>query len=491
VRARLTRRLSTTAAAALLAVLVPAAPVAGAQPSSQPGQPGQPAQPDVAGATPPPLTDRSAPGDDGQPDHDYTRTAEACVRSNAGAVKLNTIPWGQEVLQFDALHKFATGKGQTIAVIDTGVNKHAYLGGRLSGGGDYVQRGGTGLDDCDGHGTEVAGVIAAFPNDDTVGFQGIAYDAKIVSIRQSSDLYEFKPANQNSGGEEKAGSLATLAKAVVNAANRHVDVINMSVDTCRLAADPAVPGQISGAELLLQRALRFAVEDRDVVLVSSAGNTPSGKCGEQNNSDPDHPTYIVSPPWFSEYVLSVAAVQRDGDPATFSMHGPWVSVAAPGTDIISLDPGSENGLASASGTANGQLNPIQGTSFAAPYVSGLAALIRERFEKLGKKLTAKEVMARIKATASHPASTEGHNNQVGYGMIDPIGALTAKIPGQDGISADAAVDTPFRMPPAQPRDWAPEKVAVIGSGGGLGLLLLTLFVVHTVRRQRRDRAGPA
>jgi membrane-anchored mycosin MYCP len=76
-------------------------------------------------------------------------------------------------------------------------------------------------------------------------------------------------------------------------------------------------------------------------------------------------------------------------------------------------------------------------------------------------------------------------------MIDPIGALTAKVPGQDGVSADAAVDTPFRMPPAQQRDWAPEKVAVIGSFGGLGLLLLTLFIVHTVRRQRRDRAGPA
>ncbi len=484
-RARPTRRLTTTAAAALLAVLVPGAPVAVAQPSSAPEQP------DIAAATPPPVTDRSVPADNGQPDHDYTRTSAACVRSNGGSVKLSTIPWGQEVLRFEELHKLATGKGQTIAVIDTGVNQHAFLGGRLSGGGDYVERGGNGMSDCDGHGTEVAGVIAAFPNDETIGFQGIAYDANIVSIRQSSELYEFKPPNQNAPGEDRAGSLTTLAKAVVNAAKRGVSVINMSVDTCRLAADPAVRGQISGPEKLLQRALRYAVEDRDVVVVSSAGNTPSGKCEQQNNSDPEHPKYIVSPPWFSEYVLSVAAMQPDGDPATFSMHGPWVGVAAPGTDIISLDPGSEGGLASASGTANGQLNPIQGTSFAAPYVSGLAALIRQYFGERGKRLSAREVMERIKATASHPASADGHNDRVGYGMIDPIGALTAKVPGQDGISADAAVDTPFRMPPASQRDWAPEKVAVIGSFGGLGLLLLTLFIVHTVRRQRRDRAGPA
>lgn len=472
------RRIAATAAALLLAVTVPAAP-ATAQPADQPAG---------SGPTPPPLDDRSVPADDGRPDVAYTpKTDGGCIQSRTGEVQPSTIPWGQNVLQFQELHRFATGKGQTIAVIDTGVNRHRFLGDRLSGGGDYVQQGGNGLDDCDGHGTEVAGVIAANPGTDDIGFKGIAYQAKIVSIRQSSDRFEFRPKNRRDE-RAKAGSLITLAKAVVNAARRGVDVINMSVDTCRLASATG-KDEISPAERELQRALRFAFEDKDVVLVASAGNKPSGDdCADQNNADPKHPRYIVSPPWFSDYVLSVAAVDRYGAAADFSMHGPWVSVAAPGTDIVSLAPGNPDGLARLTPAGDsGQLGPIQGTSFAAPYVAGLAALVRQHF----KGLSAKQVKDRIITTASHPAGPGGRNNLVGYGMVNPIDALTAKIPGEENIGRDEAVAVPFQVPPAQPRDWTPERVAVIGAFGGLALLLLTLFIVHTVRRQRRDRPGPA
>lgn len=468
----------------LLAVLVPAASTAApvsAQPASEPPATG-------SGPTPPPLDgDRSVPADDGRPDVAYTqKSSGGCIGSLPSEVKLDAIPWGQKVLQFEEVHKFANGAGQTIAVIDTGVSPHAFLGDRLSGGGDYVQQGGDGLDDCDGHGTEVAGVIAADPRDESVGFRGIAYRSRIVSIRQSSEKFEFKPPNDRDG-RENAGSLATLAKAVVNAARRNVDVINMSVDTCRLATK-----EFSEGERDLQRALRFAVEDKDVVVVASAGNQPSGRdCQGQNNADPDNPRYIVSPPWFSEYVLSVAAVQPDGSVAAFSMHGPWVSVAAPGTDIVSLDPRDRTRLINRTPGPTGELGAIQGTSFAAPYVAGLAALVRQRFEQRGTPLSARQVMDRIKGTASHPAAADGHDSKVGFGMVNPVGALTAKLPGQEGISADEAVAAPFEPPAAQPRDWTPEKVAVIGSGGGLGLLLLTLFIVHTVRRRRRDGADSA
>jgi membrane-anchored mycosin MYCP len=473
VRARPTRLLI---AAAVLAVTVPAAPAASAQPAS--------------GPTPPPLDgDRTVPVDNGQPDRAYTQKTDRSCVGPTGEVTPATIPWGQRVLQIGELSQFATGEDQTVAVIDTGVNGHDFLGGRLSGGGDYVQRGGNGLDDCDGHGTAVAGVIAADPKGEGVGFQGIAPRARILSIRQSSDYFEFQSQNENEADLTKAGSLTTLARAVVNAARRNVDVINMSVDTCRLAGEG---GPITAEERELQRALRFAFEDKNVVLVASAGNTPSGKCEYQNSADPEHPTYIVSPPWFSEYVLSVAAIQRDGAVAPFSMHGPWVSVAAPGTDIISLDPANPAGLTDQTPSVeNGEPVPIQGTSFAAPYVAGLAALIRERFEKSGTPLSAWQITERIKRTASHPAGPGGRNNQIGFGMVNPVGALTAKIPGEQGITEDSAVDAPFQVPPAPQRDWTPERVAVIGSAGGVGLLLLTLFIVHTVRRQRRDRSGSA
>jgi membrane-anchored mycosin MYCP len=258
----------------------------------------------------------------------------------------------------------------------------------------------------------------------------------------------------------------------------------MSVDTCRPAT-----AKITPEEQLLQRALRYAVEERDVVVVASAGNVPADQCQYQNNPDPANPSNIVSPPWFTDYVISVAAVQADGSVAPFSMHGPWVSVAAPGTDAISLDPGGGERLTTRSVSADGQQGPIQGTSFAAPYVSGLAALVREYFRKLGKPLSAKQVMERIKATASHPAGEGGHNSQVGYGMVNPVGALTSSVAGEEGFPPDKKVSAEFDLPPAQTKDWTPERVAVIGALGGLGLLLLTLFIVHTVRRQRRDQPG--
>jgi membrane-anchored mycosin MYCP len=452
----------------------------GAPAAAQPSTPTSTA-PGTGLGTPPPLPpNEPVPEDNGIPDHTYTLKTN-CVTSRGATVPLEHKPWGQDLLRFDEVSKFATGKGQKVAVIDTGVTPHNYLGDRLEGGGDYVVQEENGLKDCDGHGTEVAGIIAADPNDDTIGFRGIAPEARILSIRQSSGNYQFEdPNSATREGPVSAGNLDTLAKAIVRAANaKDVTVINMSVDSCR----PASGGPIAGPERRVQAALRYAVETKNIVAVASAGNVPEGKfCKEQNGPDPVNPTQIVIPPWFTDYVLSVAAVESNGDVAKFSMTGPWVSVAAPGTDIISLDPANSTGLANQSLTEDGNAQPIQGTSFAAPYVAGLAALVRERFPEL----TAKQVMHRIKATASHPAATGGHDSLVGHGMINPIAALTAFIPAEKNIKPDEAIDVPFEMPPPYEHNWTPMQVAMIGSGGGLGLLLLTLFVVHTVRRNRKD-----
>jgi len=464
---RATRVLSVLAAASL--AFAPAVPAA-AQPSTSPA-------PGAGMATPPPLEpDFPLPEDTGGPDRNYVQKTQ-CVQSS-GAASLTTIPWGQEILRFDEIERFGlTGKGQKVAVIDTGVSPHDYLGDRIEGGGDYVVAAENGLKDCDGHGTEVAGIIAADPQNDEIGFRGIAPGANILSIRQSSGNYEFQEENSNEK-PLKAGNLSTLAQAIIRAANQGATVINMSVDSCR----PTSAGGIFPAEQQVQAALRYAVEEKDVVVVASAGNLPEGDCTQQNSPDPLNPTWLVIPPWFSDYVLSVAAVQRDGAVATFSLNGPWVSVAAPGTEIISLDPANTSSLANRSVNEKGQPQPIQGTSFASPYVAGLAALVREQYPEL----TAKQVMNRIKTTAAHPAANGGHDNLVGYGMINPIAALTTFIPSEEGIARDKAVEVPFKMPPQYERDWTPMKVAMIGSGGGVGLLLLTLFVVRTVRRNRRE-----
>lgn len=464
--ARTTRVLSVLAAATL--ALAPAAPAA--------AQPSTPQDEEQGFATPPPLEPGyPTPVDDGKPDRPYTPKTQ-CVKSTGASVPLEHKPWGQDLLQFDEISRFATGRNQKVAVIDTGVTPHNYLSGRLEGGGDYVIEADNGLKDCDGHGTEVAGIIAADPKDERIGFRGIAPAARIVSIRQSSANYEFKDEATNDS--VTAGNLGTLAKAIVRAADTPgVTVINMSVDSCR----PVSVGPIAEPEKQVQAALRYAVETKNVVPVASAGNLPEGSCKEQNSPDPKNPTQLVIPPWFSEYVLSVAAMTESGSVADFSITGPWVSVAAPGTDIISLDPARPGDLANQTVDEKGNAQPIQGTSFAAPYVAGLAALVRERYPDL----SARQVMERIKSTASHPAATGGHDNLVGHGMINPVAALTAFIPAEKDIAPDKAVDHPFEMPPPYERDWTPMRVAMIGSGGGVGLLLLTLFVVHTVRRTRK------
>lgn len=225
----------------------------------------------------------------------------------------------------------------------------------------------------------------------------------------------------------------------------------------------------------LHAAIQWAVEDRDVVVVASAGNT--GEACKQNNKL--KPRTIVAPPWFDKHVLTVAAINEQGGVAKFSMHGPWVDVAAPGTRILSLDPASR-GLANRV-IENGRAVEVQGTSFAAPYVAGLAALVRAKYPALD----AYGVMHRIQATAQHPAAPGGHSQYVGYGVINPVAALTTSVVKVDNAGNNTG-PVPADLPEPAHRDWTPIVVALGGAGGALTALLITLFAVHTVRRNRTE-----
>ncbi|MHA6624543.1 type VII secretion-associated serine protease mycosin [Pseudonocardia sichuanensis] len=296
-----------------------------------------------------------------------------------------------DTMRLTEVHRLATGRGQLIAVIDTGVAPHPLLGSRLSGGGDYLT-GGDGLDDCDGHGTAVAGLLAAAaPAGERTGAPiGIAPQARLLSIRQSSPSFDV-PAPD--GGLRPAGDTETLAEAVVLAVRAGAGVVNISEAVCLPAPRAA------GAGAALQAALRFAAH-ADVVVVAAAGNVGTGSCAL------DVPGQVALPGWFDQDVLTVGAVAPDGAPAPFTMPGPWVDVAAPGTGLRSLAVGG--------GTVDG----LDGTSFAAPWVAGVAALVRERFPEL----TAAQVVDRILATARRQPDLRG---ALGHGVVDPVAALTA------------------------------------------------------------------
>ncbi|MCP2175127.1 membrane-anchored mycosin MYCP [Williamsia maris] len=419
------------------------------------------------------------------------RAVAQCIETISSKGDYISRPASFALLGVEKAWEFSRGAGQRVAVIDTGVFRHPRLS--VTGGGDYVSSG-DGTQDCDGHGTAVAGLIAA-KDSSSDGFAGIAPDASIIAIRQTSGAYEpadtQRESNDTSIKPDGYGDVATLARAVVRAVNLRATVINISEGACRPAGTD-----------LNDRALGAAVKyayDRNVVVVAAANNfgDKNEGCGTQNSAalggaDADPWANVVtksSPAYFSPYVVAVGAVEEDGRPSSYSLAGPWVTVAAPGSNLVSLNIAARPPIIDAFKANNGS-SPLTGTSFATPYVSGLAALIRARFPRL----TARQVIDRITRTAHHPS--DGRDGAVGYGLIDPVAALTTTTPdvapaGADpadprtGDTRDVYAAEPVRpqVNPAQPSS-VPRYVAL---GVSAGAVLLALAAWLLLRRRNGDR----
>ncbi len=367
-----------------------------------------------------------------------------------------------------------------VAVIDTGVTAHPRLSG-LGPGGDYVSAG-DGLFDCDAHGTMVAGLIAANTAPGS-GFAGGAPDARILSIRQSSNVFQIvdnRPEEDKAAEPENAagyGNVRTMAMAIRTAVDSGASVINISEVAC-VPAGGGVPDGPLGA------AVHYAVRERNVVVVAAAGNLGSTACQAQNpHADPLRPdadpwdgfATIATPAWFDD-VLTVGSVESDGTPSSFSLAGPWVDVAAPGSNMTSLSP-SGSGLANGT-RGNDGVNPMTGTSFAAPLVAAVAALVRAH----RPELTALEVVDRIERTAHAPA--EGWNPFVGHGVVDPLAAVTdLVVPAPRAALANSVA---MRAPLPQPApDHRPRNAAVTGSV--LVAVILALGLALSIPLRRRGR----
>jgi type VII secretion-associated serine protease mycosin len=328
------------------------------------------------------------------------------------------------LLNLPVAWQFGRGAGVKVAVIDTGVTPHPRLP-HLIPGGDYVLEGGDGLSDCDAHGTLVTSMIAAAPSP-ADAFTGVAPDVDLISIRQSSQAFGLK--NPSAGGDpqtqQELDSIHTLARAIVHAANMGAAVINISDVMC-----------MSTRRILDQRelgaAVRYAAVDKNAVIIAAAGDTTRRFC----TANPIHGPFafdeardwsgvatLVTPDWFAEYVLTVGSVDATGMPlGNTSLPGPWVSVAAPGTDLVGLSPRDDRLTNAVVGPGNTLLVPA-GTSFSAPLVSGVAALVRAKFPQL----TSRQVINRLVRTARPPAG--GPDDQIGFGVIDPVAALTRDVP---------------------------------------------------------------
>jgi membrane-anchored mycosin MYCP len=364
-------------------------------------------------------------------------------------------------LDLQQVWRLTRGLGQRVAVIDTGVTPHPRLP-QLRPGGDYVSTG-DGTQDCDGHGTAVAGIIAATEDSHHIeGFSGVAPRVSLISIRQSSNRFGAAADSAASG----FGDVDTMARAVRTAADLGASVINISSVACTPAGTALDDGALGAA-------LSYAVDTKNVVVVAAAGNTGAGQCPpQQADATWESATVVVSPAWYDDYVLTVGSVNARGEPSSFSLAGPWVDVAAPGEGVVSLS-SSGDGLANALVAKQGS-TPLSGTSYAAPVVSGLAALVRSRFPTW----TARQVMRRIKATAHHPSG--GSDPRVGAGVVDFLAAVST-----DSPTSEAPLATRTSAPVAEPVvPPAPDHRArhIAFTGAALcGALVAVLLCVRAIR----------
>jgi membrane-anchored mycosin MYCP len=314
-------------------------------------------------------------------------------------------------------------------------------------------------------------------------FTGIAPDAELISIRQSSQAFTLKDAytgDEDPQTRQKSDNIRTMARAIVHAANLGARVINISQVMC-MSARSLIDQPDLGA------AVRYAAVDKDAVIVAAAGDTSQRDCKENPLSDPLHPgdsrdwngvTTVVTPSWFSDYVLTVGAVDSSGTPMDkLSVAGPWVSIAAPGTDVVGLSPRDDSLINAIDGPDNSLLVPA-GTSFSTAIVSGVAALVRAKYPQL----SAHQIINRLTRTARAPG--RGVDNQIGYGVVDPVAALTWDVP--DGSVLPKESGSPLKVPPAPtPRNMTPVWVAAAGLGGALLVAGLVFGAAMLMRKTGR------
>jgi membrane-anchored mycosin MYCP len=365
--------------------------------------------------------------------------AVACTSSPPAANVIADVPWPQVRYDLAALSQVSQGAGVTVAVLDSGVDTvNPQLAGQVVAGGDMLDSTGDGRTDCVGHGTAVASIIAARPMPGA-GLSGLAPAARILAIRVSDRI-------DNGEGVTGSGDLQDLVDGIKEAVRRRPGVMNLSISTTADNPD-------------LRAAIQSAL-DADIVVVAAAGNY-------HDRGDPR--------PYPASYdgVVGVGGIGADGQRVAKSQVGSYVDIVAPGDAVIGAAPGSGH-------VTN------QGTSFATPFVAATAALIRAKWPQLDRA----EVVRRLLATAD-PAAGARPSPDYGYGVVNPMRALTELLPPVAGVAA--ITPTPVVQPGLGRLSQRPAPTALaLGAAAVLVLSaagVVTVAIAMPAGRRRRWRPG--
>jgi len=312
-----------------------------------------------------------------------------------------TIDWGLTAFRIPQQWRDTQGEEIVVAVLDTGVDEtHPDLADAILDARDF-SRSHSGPQDKQGHGTHVAGTVAARRDDR--GVVGVAPRCRLLIAKVL--------------GDDGSGTSDRVAAGVDWACDAGADVLSLSLGS-------PVPDEP------LERAIQRAVEKGKFV-VCAAGNA-----GRPNSVD-----YPAKWPT----TVAVGAVDRNGQASRFSSRGPEVDICAPGQDVLSTYPG-------------GGYAKLSGTSMAAPFVTGVVALLLSKHRSRGGRTpvrTQHQLVEHLRRTATD-AGPAGKDPSYGYGLINP-----------DSLLADN-IGPP--QPPPMPTDgvWVfiPGGHAVEAVGGG-------------------------
>lgn len=280
-------------------------------------------------------------------------------------------PWGIERIGSRLVNAVGnTGKGIKIGVLDSGIDyNHDDLKGNYRGGYNIVDDNNDPMDQ-NGHGTHVAGIVAA--EDNNIGVVGVAPQAYLYSVK----VLAF----------DSTGSTSNIVGGLEWSVDNGMQIINMSLGSCENS-------------ISVGRAINNTY-NAGILIVAAAGN--SGNAAGTGNTM-DYPASYDS-------VISVGATDINDNRGKFSSTGPKLELSAPGVNILSTLNGNKYGT-------------LSGTSMASPHVTGVAALIMSA----EPGITNSRVRIRMQTTAQNMSNVTGGfsaKDWYGYGLVDAVRAVS-------------------------------------------------------------------